>query len=1111
MAVHTENFVAIRRLHPRVSWRPQGRVIVGKPADSKELDYRDLLSEANECYFHREYAIALQFYLELRQKILVQSHPELPATGGILDHLVLDATVIQPERLIELSRRLLTKVDPAGPIALPADDRRLFSPDEVPENEVLAKFGTLRLDPDVFAPAVVVGLRDKARRLVASGDQKKALRVYEQQVKVAMSGGALKEAADGLAEQAAMLATYGDTGQREQAVALFQEATTIYRKLGDVAAQDTVTRNLDTLRDGQPLPRRRRTSNGPFRLPDPVTDEVFLVPVGDTVVSSAAVVTEAANRAETRSVGVLSGGTSTVLSLESAQWQTSIKDLLDARKSASSLADLVVTEVNPPTFVAYLTHLFFYTLPLVIADTYAALGQYGKAVEHYTSVLKYPWLNPSIEGADLWRRLGSTQLRWGDELFRRGRPALARPHYEQILTLPYAVPAGSPLYTPTAFAACRSDAGEVVKQLLGQPSNVDNPRVAQVVLAAATQLRKIAAGLNFLGLSADYVPVLRFIYLQGAANYFADNAIQAERTFVQFRSQAEQQKFERMQLENSVALSEVAVAVEEKRLEDAQLEVEAARRTRELTEVREANAQANLADWDTIGRELASVNAALSWAANAANDQKITYTGVRYHGERHDYSGDVEDFFDTVGEVREWLNFDLQRNRLARQVAEAAAEVAVVQVREQQAEVRLEVQALNVALAEVRLQGAREVLDYAEDRMFDEDLWFRLAAELQDLARGYLDMAIEAAYVMERAYAAEFDRDLRRIRLDYGLGGPEGLLGGDHLKQDIASFTLDYIQHAQKQNPMRVQLSLREEFPQAFAQFQATGVLAFRTDLELFDRRFPGTYRRKIKRVELFVEGLIPPSGVNGTLRHDGVSTEWRPAASGWAKHTKVVPAETMLLSSYQYRRDYAVLAPREEVLTLFENLGPQGNWTLVFWPSANDLDFGSVSDVTFVVYLDADTDSGLETHTRTLYGTTGGRAFVRSARLHEPDEYFLLERDRALDFRVLTQHLPAWVTSPTLTGLTVRLVGVEGSAPLSGQQLTVTRASDGSSVVATTDANGAVVGDPTTMAPFDAWKGDPAPDTYTVAFADGNDLTLVVDVQLAVAYTFTYRPDPGV
>src|SRR5262249_32055907 len=156
-------------------------------------------------------------------------------------------------------------------------------------------------------------------------------------------------------------------------------------------------------------------------------------------------------------------------------------------------------------------------------------------------------------------------------------------------------------------------------------------------------------------------------------------------------------------------------------------------------------------------------------------------------------------------------------------------------------------------------------------------------------------------FLMERAYELEFDRRLNRIRFDYGIGNPGGLLGGDDLKRDIASFTVDYLEHAQKKNPVRLIMSLRDEFPSAFAAFIDTGILAFRTALEVFDRRLPGSYRRKLKKIEIFVEGLVPMEGALGTLLNQGIVSEWRRIGGTWQKHTRIMPAERMVLSSYQF------------------------------------------------------------------------------------------------------------------------------------------------------------------------------------------------------------------
>jgi hypothetical protein len=1119
-ALHEENFIAIRTLNPRVSWNATDRFDDRIPVDSVGADYRDLLSEANECYFHREYTVALDHYLSLREKILAQSHPELPPVTGITHDMVFDAHSIDPDRLFELSRRILTKVNPGDPVRVPLSAACLFTADEVKPNETLAPLANLGVDPGVSNQITITDNRDAARRLVFAGDIDGAFKLASTQADAALKAGDHHLAADMLAEAGAIAATYASGDNRpellKQAAASFEQASSIYTLLGDAQAVDAMDQNVESVRSDM-------SGQGPVGapvtaqfggLPAIQTTQTYLVADNGAFTNSATVVTSVAGRPEAdRSVGLMTDGSTSVASLATGVYQADMSQLYVQRVSATTLEGISINDIIGPTFVAYIPHLFFYVLPLAIGDTYAALGQYQNALDNYSSVLSYPFLNTELEVPDLWQRMAKVESRWGDDLFRRDDPDNAKLHYETIVVLPGTVPTASLLYQPPPFAAMKDQATQVVNALTGQPATPVNPNVSSIITSAFAQLTKIKAGLNFLGLAPDYAPVGRFRALQAAANYLADGAVAAEQGFIQFRSQAEQQKFERLQLENAVKMNEAALAIEQARQADAALELQAASETRQLTQLRATDAQANLDDWNTLGHDLTSMDAALSWAANAANDQSITYTNVQYDGASHDYSGTVEDFFDTVGEKREWVNYEIQQNRLARQVNEAAAEVTIAETREQQAAVRAQVQQLNVNLAQVRLDGSKEILDYTDQRMFGEDLWFRLAADLEDLANSYLDMAIEAAFLMERAYDVEFDRDLHRIRLDYGLSGAsgngaEGLLGGDYLKRDIASFTEDYFIHARKQNPIRAQVSLREDFPQAFNAFQESGKLEFHTDLELFDRRWPGTYRRKLKRVEVFVQGLIPTDGVRGTLAHSGVSTEWRLDSGAWAKSTRVLQADTMLLSSYQYRRDLAVIQPPDDLLGLFENLGPQGTWVLELPASTNDLDFQSVSDVSVVFYMDADFSDDLRTFTKTLYGNAGGRALVLSSRFQYPDQWFRVDADRKVAFDVFDATFPRFAMDPKLTSFTVRLTTLDGTPALASVKLTVTRTSDGTSVDIVTGSDGSVVSNATTMAPFASWKGATPVDTFTVAFDDNADLTNLSDIQLAIAYSFTYRPD---
>ncbi len=1165
MTIHLENFVSIRKTAAAFGRLNPG-LTVGVPKVAEELDYRDLLAAANQAFFRREYTIALDQYLKLRQKILTQSHPEMPTLPGRDWVAGLDITQIDWKPVMELGRRLLLDTEPGGKVTLPLADKRYIQKGEFATNPSLAKFAALGVDPQTPSRNDVLDQRQTARDLAADGNLTSAQTLLTGAKDNALKIGDAQLAAEISSELGGLLATFSEGNARTAALqtasAAFQEAANLFGAVGDEAAHAAMETNLANVRAEiqgsqpprppggtsvtppvgtppvvQPVVRRPGTLTGVVARPlsagritsaatavspavslatvvrsgavrlTPQTERTFaVVDSGSLLAAAAAVGSIPAPAVAQRQVGLFAGDSVKTVSLKPNSYQNDLlTNVYNVRINATTLEGIRFYEDSDTNFVAYIPHLFFFVLPIAVGDTYQAMGRFGNAINEYKAVLAYPFLNHGIEAPYVWLKMAKTALLAGNQYFRQNNTAAAKSQYELIIRTDLSV-ANSALYQG-AMAAMQAQVTEVAKQIQNQPHSAVNPKVVAIVTETYTQLQKIDQGLNFLGFGTDDYPVFRFKYLQGAANYMADNAIQVERTFIQFRATAENQTIERIQIESAVEVNKATLAVEQKRVADAQLEVQAARNARDLAALRQTHAQDTLNDWNTLGAELASVNAALSWASNAANDQDITYTGVRYNGSSHDFDTDVEEFYDVVGEWRENLNFEIQRRRLARQVSEAAAEVTLANTRLSQAQVRLQVQLLTVAVAQARLDGAKELLDYAQDRMFDEDLWFQLGGELQDLSRSYLDMAIYAAFLMERAYELEFDRKLNRIRLDYGIGGPEGLLGGDHLKRDIASFTQDYLENAQKKNPVRLVISLADEFPAEFHGFLAQGILPFRTDLELFDRRFSGSYRRKLKKVEVFVEGLVPAEGTFGMLTHQGISTEWRKSGANWAKFNRVHAPERMLLSSYQFRRDYTIFTPSEEMLELFENLGPQGNWTFELPRAANNLDYQAISDIKLVVYFDADYDDELRTWVKSFYPTDGGRSLILSARFQFPDEYFRLDADREVSFTLHPARFAYNYTNLAIEGFRVRLVGRDG-ATAAGVNLTLLRASDNSSVAGTTNAQGELAGAAGTMAPFGAWKGASPVDSFTVQVTGGFDTTTLADLQLAIDYTYDYRSD---
>ncbi|MEO6038784.1 MAG: hypothetical protein ABIQ93_10245, partial [Saprospiraceae bacterium] len=1141
----SENYLVTKKIYGRTTLHRKDRLDVDPPSSWQELTYQALLSEAHQSFFNREYPIALERYLDLRYRILVQSHPEMPVLPGGGWKLGVDVSKIAFEPLVELSRKYMEKVNPVDPVVLPLTYKHLVQVGEFTKNPALIQFQNIGVDSGL-KPGRVTTQLDKGRELIFLGNFDQGLRQYSTLKNEALAQGDVQLAAQVVAEAGALVAARATGNDRVKWLGKAKEqldaSLELYQKTGDQNAQKVVQANLYNLQLDLGNPKDAALAYAGI-----VGKEIFLNPatgaklhLGEFQLSASGSEVKKRGAAQpflganttgyylpgsnnnwvtlaemtekevfspvkNAAVGLVGYQEVSTIPLERDKYEVQIRNIYTARMEATILEGLDFYEDVETNFVAYIPHLFFFILPIAIGDTYLAMGLFGDAEREYREATKYTFLNHGIEAPYLWLKLADTYQHWGDELFRQERPAQAKIQYEKILTTDLAVPA-SPLYQGR-LSGVAAQVTEAIKEIRQEAHAPVNYKISLLCMKVYQQLQKIQNGLNFLGLSDDYFPIFRYKYLQAVAAYMADQAIQTERTFINFRTAAEQQKFERIQLQNNLELQQSALSIEQKRMEDANLEVQYAAQAHDYAELRRSHAQDTLNDWNTIGWELASVNAALAWASNAANDQKINYTGVRYHGERHDYSGDVEDFYDVVGEVREQLNWELQRNRLDRQVAESAAEVNLAATREQQAIVRRQVQAMTVEMASKRLEGAQELLDYARDKMFDEEMWFRLAGELQDLSRDYLDMAIYSAFLMERAYEIEFDRSLNRIRLDYGIGGVDGLLGGDYLKRDIDSFTLDYLQHAQKKNPVRLVISLQEQFPAAYEQFQRTGVLAFRTDLEIFDRLFPGTCRRKIKKIELFVEGLVPMEGATGFLSHLGISTEWKRVGDTWSKSNRVTPVEQMVLSSYQFRRDLSVFQPSEQMLGLFENLAPQGNWTLEIPRSANNLDYNAINDIKFAVYFDTDFDAGLRIFLSSFYPNTGGKSVMLSSRFHFPDQYFRLDAEKSVSFELGDGRFAFHHTGLAIAGFGVRILDKNG-APVAGQALTIRRESDLSEVAASTDVNGLVNGDETTLAPFAAWKGASPVDTFTVRFPPETITTALGDVQLYLNYSFTYRAD---
>lgn len=781
-----------------------------------------------------------------------------------------------------------------------------------------------------------------------------------------------------------------------------------------------------------------------------------------------------------------------------------LASFFDVLRVTADLSLLNAYAVAGPTAVAYLTHISLWIIPMSLGDCYTGLGWYSKAEEEYRKTLDYPFLNEVVEVVNLWLRLAELYNDWGDHLYRQARNDIsefskARKKYEQVISVNDQVDNNSPLYKHSQFAKMKARAtAAITMTLVGGAVSADNPRLLIALMRARMQLSKIKAKLNYLGMGV-YVPPFSFEYMQNVARYFAQHAAQVEQMYIQFQSGGENEELRETQMSQQVALSDASVDLEQRGLEEALEGVNVAQENEQHAAVQEANARDarnnfNAVKWDLL--ELSSIQA---WSSAAAVDEddevKQTVSGFS------SYSSDSRRrsmvLYDLARE-RGRISNELETARLQREIAAADAYRDVAQAQVGQAEARVDVAEARIALAEMQKQHAQENLAFLAGREFSSAMWYNLARETRRISGRYLDMAIEVAILMEKAYEAETGRDLRKIKFEYGSNQLNGMLGSDTLLLDIDYFSFDHLRMRSKKAPMRQTISMSDQFPMAFERLMRTGTTYFETTLDHFDRRYPGFYLQKVKQVELVFVGLNGTEGVHGTLRNIGLSKVRR---KNGTIENQIYPADVMPLSEYNVRQDAVIFQLDSKELRLFENNGVATMWQLDLPLSSNAFNMRNILDIELVVYYDGFHAQALENQIVAALPTSGSASRGLSLKLYAPDELFFLRGQGNAQLAITPDLFPANQVAQKLKSYSLQALGES----VAGLKIDVAYEGLGQTHQFELDAQGMA-----TQADFAAPVGQSLFDTlsFTIDAAQnpGFNLSNLDDLSLFVEYDFDYR-----
>jgi hypothetical protein len=198
--------------------------------------------------------------------------------------------------------------------------------------------------------------------------------------------------------------------------------------------------------------------------------------------------------------------------------------------------------------------------------------------------------------------------------------------------------------------------------------------------------------------------------------------------------------------------------------------------------------------------------------------------------------------------------------------------------------VRIVSQERNIAV--LQSDNAQDTVDFLSNKFTNFELYDWMSGQLERVYSYFLQQATATAKLAANQLAFErqeippvtFADDYWDAPTDQAGGDQQtpdrkGLTGSSRLLADLTA--LD--QYAFSSNRRKLQLSktisLALLSPGEFQQFRQTGVFAFATPMQLFDRDFPGHFIRLIRRVRVSVVALIPPNqGIKATLSTVGSS-----------------------------------------------------------------------------------------------------------------------------------------------------------------------------------------------------------------------------------------------
>ena len=775
---------------------------------------------------------------------------------------------------------------------------------------------------------------------------------------------------------------------------------------------------------------------------------------------------------------------------------------------------------------ALLPHDYFYVIPLALAQCYQAMGDYATAETYYLQAASYTYINTTVEGSYVWVQLANLYLAWGNSVYLQGDSATAVTVYGKVLTVGSSTPPSTPLYTLAGLSAGAAIAKALVPELgtlvTGGVSGVSTNDLpfASVLLKIYGRLGQINAGLDYWGHWANLIPIWTFTYLQQVAVNFAQFAMNAEQEVINFWSQADAATLTQTQLQNQVSQANAQISVAQTQLTAAQDQAAAYQAGLTLANTRATDAAQNASEYAALNSQAITLQAEVAQVQGGDNGD---YNGLNNMAGQLLTQGSVSGDTASVAAATQLASNQLSQqyqvdtmNRTATEMQQTATQ-AQAQLTAANAQVTASQASLNAA--QLDASGAAQTLAVFNANTFTPQVWRSMGDFMLGIYDKYMEMALAAAKLMQQAYNFENDTNLTYIKSSYP-GVVDGLLAADALMLDIQQFTDDLITSKRgKKQYVKTSISLATNFGYLFqTQLVKTGTMTFETTLDNFDTVFPGSYQGRIQSVSVDIQGIVPPSGISGTLTNGGISFYRLPsdiATPTNPSKVRIQDSDTLILSDYNPSVDGQLNSTTGNQLGVFEGAGVASTWTLSIPKPLNDINYGALTDVVLTFLYETEFDPQLVPTVMAQLTSRPGfyeREWAIPLGWLYPDLFYAFVNTGTLTLSLNSSDFALNETSPTITAVSLIVAMKPGT---SAQGITITLTPPGRSAVSgVTNASGVV----TSQGAGSAWataSGGSALGSWVVtlpiasnpSLASGGVLNLSALINLVVVLDYTFTP----